>query len=94
MGKILALAAATIALLGGNRMASISIDPDPPKAGKSATITYTAGASLLIEYTPGGVVRVTCGSDGKVDVVVPVGALTMSATDPNTGTSQGWTVTQ
>ncbi|MGB3965161.1 MAG: hypothetical protein WBO45_00425 [Planctomycetota bacterium] len=69
------------------------MDPDPPKAGKSCTITYTAGASLLIEYTPGGVVRATCGSDGKADVVVPAGAQYMLVMDANNSSvSSGYSV--
>lgn len=94
MGKL--FLAASLILLGGmtDNNHAISIDPDPPKAGKSATITYRAGASLIIEYTPGGVVRVTCGADGKADVVVAAGANAMLITDAsNSQVSAGFSVT-
>jgi hypothetical protein len=93
MGKILALVAVTLAGLGGFRMASISVDPDPPKAGKPCTITYTAGASLLIEWTPGGVERATCGTDGKATVNVPSSATAMLVMDANNSSvSAGYSV--
>jgi hypothetical protein len=91
------LAALTLVLCGlftGDRMTQITIDPDPPKAGKSATITYVAGADIIIEYTPGGTIRRTCDANGKVDVTVPAGAQYMLIVDAsNSSVSSGYTVT-
>ncbi|MBL8756321.1 MAG: hypothetical protein JNK15_23710 [Planctomycetes bacterium] len=95
MGKLLApLALVLFASMTDQDRATITIDPDPPHAGKSATITYVPNASLLIEYTPGGIVRVKCGADGKADVVVPGSANAMLVTDANNpNISAGFSVT-
>jgi len=74
-------------------MASISIDPDPPKAGKSATITYAPNKSILIEYSPGGLVRATTDAQGHADIVVPANATYMVISDAaNSSISAGYTV--
>lgn len=78
-----------------DRMASISINPDPPTQGKAATITYVAGATLIIEYTPGGTVRVVCDAAGKANIVVAAGAQYMLVVDANnSNVSEGYTVNQ
>lgn len=95
MGKLLLTAFAVVSGLVAteNRMSKITINPDPPVAGASATITYRAGARLRIEYTPGGVETVTCRSDGTVDIVVAGTAQYMLISDAsNSNVSSGYTV--
>lgn len=97
MGKLLldVLAVSFLAIGGTHRMANISIDPDPPKQGKSATVTYAPNKAIVIEATPGGIIRGTCGTDGKFDFVVPAGAQLLLVYDANnTSVSSGYTVTQ
>lgn len=94
MGKLLLGALAAVSLsIGGNHMSKITIDPDPPVHGKSATITYKAGAKITIEFTPGGTVTGVCDADGHFDVVVPETAQSVLIMDSNNhGISEGFTV--
>ncbi|MFY9340852.1 MAG: hypothetical protein WAT39_00090 [Planctomycetota bacterium] len=93
MGKLLLAACAVLSVaLGGNRMASFSIDPDPPKRGKNATITYAANTRISVEFDPGGVQWLVTDANGQVVVSIPSNCATVTANDPNTpGSAQAWT---
>ena len=94
MGKLLLGALAAVSLsIGGNHMAKITIDPDPPVHGKSATVTYKAGAKITIECTPGGTITGVCDADGHFDFVVPETANYLLIMDSgNHNISEGYTV--
>lgn len=93
--QFFAVAMVASVLFGDPRMDAISIDPDPPKAGESATITYAPNKKLRIEYTPSGqIVDVETDANGNVTIDVP-GQSAMLITDrDNSAVSAGYSISQ
>lgn len=64
---------------------TISINPDPPTAGKSATITYTGavGTVLNLDWNPSGgtPTSVTIGANGTATLTIPTNATSLVIVD-------------
>lgn len=72
----------------------ITINPDPPKRGKPATITYKPNTGLRIEFDPGGLDRATTDVNGDVTIQIPANCGTITVWDPNDpGGAESWTCT-
>lgn len=67
---------------------TITINPNPPVAGKKATITYTGPkqTTLTLEWDPEAQPNsVLVGSSGTVTIVVPANATSLVISDPVNG---------
>jgi hypothetical protein len=73
------------------KAAEIKVDPDPPKRGKSCTITYTGTLPVTLDlvWDPDTEPRkVTITTNAGTAINVPVGAWAVTITDP-TGNAPG-----
>jgi hypothetical protein len=89
-------ALASMAFTNGERnsMGSLSIRPNPPVQGQSATLSGTAGETIDLDWDPPAEPSsVTLGADGKATFTVPTSATSLIATDPS-GATHAWTVSK
>lgn len=72
---------------------TLSIRPDPPVQGQSATFSGNAGDVIDLDWDPAAEPSsVTLGADGKATITVPRSAMSLIFTSEETGETQAVTV--